>query len=131
MATSQSDRITRQIQDRYGSEPEHLWAKYPDYAVFRHPASKKWYALFMTVPKNRLGLDSNEPIPVLDIKCSPLMTGSLLSETGFLPAYHMNKNTWISVLLDNSIPDDKICALLELAYNSVVPKRRKATGGAF
>ena len=52
----------------------------------------------------------------------PLMVGSLLSEKGFLPAYHMNKNTWISVLLDDSVSDEKISALLEFSYDSVAPK---------
>lgn len=113
------------IEERYGNEPEHLWVKYPDYAVFRHSATQKWFAVFLQVPQNKLGLPGTDPAQVLDIKCSPLMIGSLLSEKGFLPAYHMNKNTWISILLDDSVPDDKIHALLELSYDSVAPKRRK------
>jgi len=121
----QQSRIMRRIEDRYGSEPEHLWAKYPDYAVFRHSATQKWFAVFLNVPGNKLGLSGEAVMPVLDIKCSPLMIGSLLSEPGFLPAYHMNKNTWISVLLDESVPDDKISSLLEFSYDSVAPKRKR------
>ena len=45
-------------------------------------------------------------------------------QPGFLPAYHMNKQNWISIILDGSVPDDKIFPLLELSYDSVVPKRR-------
>ena len=37
----------------------------------------------------------------------------------------MNKNHWISIVLDNSVPDDQITPLLELSYDSVAPKRRK------
>ncbi len=122
---AQQERIMRYIEERYGSDPEHLWAKYPDYAVFRHSATQKWFAAFMTVPRNKLGLSGEEAAPVLNIKCSPLMTGSLLSEPGFLPAYHMNKNTWISILLDESVPDDKITSLLEFSYDSVAPKRKR------
>lgn len=122
---TQQNRIMRYIEDRYGREPEHLWAKYPDYAVFRHPATQKWFAAFLIVPKSRLGLSGEDAVPVLDIKCSPLMIGSLLSETGFLPAYHMNENTWISILLDESVSDDKISSLLELSYDSVAPKRKQ------
>ena len=121
----QQKRIMRYIEERYGGEPEHLWTKYPDYAVFRHPGSQKWYAAFLIVPRNKLGLDGTEAAPVLDVKCSPLMIGSLLSEKGFLPAYHMNKNTWITILLDESVPDDKICSLLEFSYDSVAPKRKR------
>lgn len=121
----QQKRIMQYIEERYGSEPEHLWSQYPDYAVFRHPASQKWYAVILIVPKSKLGLDGDGAAPVLDIKCSPLMIGSLLSEKGFLPAYHMNKNTWISVLLDESVPDEKISSLLEFSYDSVAPKRKR------
>ena len=58
-------------------------------------------------------------------KCSTIMIGSLLSTKGFFPAYHMNKNHWISIVLDGSISDDQIIPLLELSYDSVAPKRRK------
>ena len=121
----QQNRIMRHIEKRYGCEPEYLWAKYPDYAVFRHPATKKWFAAFLGAPRNKLGLSGEDVTTVLNVKCSPLMIGSLLSELGFLPAYHMNKNTWISILLDDSVSDDKIASLLELSYDSVAPKRKR------
>lgn len=121
----QSGRMTEHIRAVYGVEPEHLWANYPNYAVFRHPGSKKWFAVLMDVPRCKLGLDGEERVELMDIKCSPLMTGSLLSEEGFLPAYHMNKNTWISVLLADSVPDEKIAALLDFSYDSSAPKRKK------
>ena len=58
----------------------------------------------MNVPEHRLGLPGDGSVNVLDVKCDPRMIGSLLSEKGFLPAYHMSKSTWISVLLDVSGP---------------------------
>lgn len=121
----QVNRITKHIAERYGCEPEHLWAKYPNYAVFRHPASQKWYALVMDVPRNKLGLPGDSTENIMDIKCSSLMIGSLLTEQGFLPAYHMNKNHWIAVLLNDFVPDETICSLLELGYDSVAPKRKR------
>lgn len=123
--TSQMERIQRFIAERYGGAPEHLWARFPDDAICRHPASRKWYALFMLVSGSRLGLEREDSVWVLDLRCSPLMTGSLLSEPGFLPAYHMNKNSWISVLLDGTVPDERILPLLELSYDSAAPKRKR------
>lgn len=116
--------IVEHIQNKYGTDPEHLWTKYPNYSVFRHPMSGKWYAIIMDIPKVKLGLDGNDTVYVLDIKCDPLMIGSLLSERGFYPAYHMNKNTWISIVLDGSLSYDKIYALIELSFDSVSPKRK-------
>ena len=120
----QRERIIKYLQNVFETEPEHLWAQYPTYSVFRHPLSRKWYAIIMDIPKSRLGLEGDEPVTVLDLKCSPLMIGSLLSEPGFFPAYHMNKTSWISVLLDGSVPDEKVVPLLELSYDSAAPKRK-------
>jgi len=125
----QRERIQHLIQDTYGTEAEHLWVKYPEFSVFRHPGSRKWYAIIMNVSKNKLGLDGDQIVDVLNVKCSPAMIGSLLSEKGFLPAYHMNKSTWISILLDETVPDDAIHPLLDLSYDSVAPKRKRMKSG--
>ncbi len=121
----QRERITQYMQDTYGTEAEHLWADSPDSAVFRHPASRKWYAIIMRVLPDRLDLQGEQALDVMNVKCSTIMIGSLLSTKGFLPAYHMNKNHWISIVLDGSVSDDQITPLLELSYDSVAPKRRK------
>lgn len=123
--SSQCERIAQYIQDTYGTQAEYLWADSPGNAIFRHPASKKWYAALMRVLPEKLGLAGEEALDVMDIRCSTIMIGSLLSTKGFLPAYHMNKNHWLSIVLDNSVPDDQITPLLELSYDSVAPKRRK------
>ena len=126
---SQRERITQYIWDTYGTEAEYLWADSPHNAIFRHPASKKWYAVMMGVLPEKLGLTGEESLDVMDIKCSTIMIGSLLTTKGFLPAYHMNKNHWISIVLDDSVPDSQIIPLLELSYDSVTPKHRTVTGG--
>lgn len=121
----QRERIMEYVQNRFGADPEHLWAKYPNYVVFRQPASRKWFAAIMDIPRNRLGLDGDGPVDVMDVKCGSVMVGSLLAQDGFLPAYHMSKGTWISVLLDDTVPDEQIFPLLELSYDSVAPKVKK------
>lgn len=123
--SSQRERITKYIQDTYGTEAEYLWADSPGNAIFRHSASKKWYAAMMRVLPEKLGLAEGEALDVMDIKCSTIMIGSLLATKGFLPAYHMNKDHWISIILDGSVSDGQIIPLLELSYDSVAPKRRK------
>lgn len=122
---SQRERITEYIKETYDTDPEYLWESDPKSAIFRHKGSKKWYALVMNISKEKLGLAESEHADVLNVKCDPLMLGSLLMENGFFPAYHMNKNSWVSVILDNSVPDDKICFLIGLSYNSVTPKRKR------
>ena len=44
------------ILETYPCEANHPWIKYPNNEVFRHPGNRKWFALVMDVPKNKLGL---------------------------------------------------------------------------
>lgn len=98
--------------------------KYPNFAVFRHSSNQKWFALIMDVPKKRLGLQGDDLLNVVNFKCEPILMGSLLGEPGFFPAYHMSKDSWITVALDGSVPDDKIKLLLDVSYEATKPKTK-------
>ena len=101
------ERILQYAQVHLGAEPDHLWAKFPRYAVLRHSENAKWFAVFLEVPGTRLGLERPESVDILDVKCGPLLAGSLLGIPGILPAYHMNKSNWVNLLLDGSLPEVK------------------------
>ena len=79
----------------------------------------------MDIPQNKLGLQGNELLDVVNFKCAPLLIGSLRKENGFFPAYHMNKNNWITVALDSSVSDDKIKILLDMSYQLTASKPRQ------
>lgn len=113
------------IFDRYSIEPDYPWMKYPNYEVFRHSNNQKWFALIMDIPKNKLGLQGDEILDVLDLKCDPILIGSLLNEEGFFPAYHMNKGSWITMALDGSVEDSKIDMLLDMSFEATAPKIKK------
>ncbi len=112
------------LDSSLGVTPEYLWASYPNYAVFRHPGSKKWFAILMDLPPAKLGLSGEKLTDVLVLRCGPVLTGSLLSQNGFYPAYHMNKTNWVSTLLSGPLPAQELQDLLTLCYDAVAPKRR-------
>lgn len=114
------------IEEKYSVEPEYPWQSAPSFAVFRHDINKKWFAVIMTITKDKLGLDSTEEINVVNLKCDPLFMGSVLNETGIFLAYHMNKAHWISVVLDGSIEKEKLEWLLELSFDLTNKKLKKA-----
>ena len=115
------------IMETYNAEADYPWRKSPNHAVFRHCSNRKWFALIMDVPKNKLGLQGEGLLDVINLKCNPILIGSLREEPGFLPAYHMSKDNWITVALDGSAPDDKIKMLLDMSYQATAPTvcRRK------
>ncbi len=47
--------ILEWVEGEYGTEPEHLWAMYPDYVVLRNRGGK-WYGILMNLPGRRLGI---------------------------------------------------------------------------
>ena len=58
-------------------------------------------------------------------KCDPILIGTLREEPGFFPAYHMSKDSWITVALDGSVSDDKIKMLLDTSYEATASKTHK------
>ena len=107
--------IFKYVKEKYNTIPEYPWDHLPDYAVLRHENNEKWYGLIMNVEKKKLDLGGEETIDILDLKCSPELVGSLQKEHGFLPAYHMNKEHWITVIL-NTQKKEKILELLDASY---------------
>ena len=113
------------IMETYNADADYPWLKYPNYEVFRHCNNQKWFALIMDVPKSKLGLQGNELLNVVNFKCDPILIGSLRGEPGIFPAYHMNKEQWLTVALDSSVSDDKIKMLLDMSYQATASKARK------
>ncbi len=118
-------KLEQHITEKYSIEPEYPWVKMPTFAVFRHSNNKKWFAVIMTITKDKLGFDSMENIDVVNLKCDQLLMGSVLNEQGIFPAYHMSKTHWISVALDGSAQEDKVKWLLDLSYDLTNKKIKK------
>lgn len=70
----------------------------------------------MNVPAEKLGIHRKGTVDVLDVKCDPILSGSLLHEKGIRPAYHMKQGGWISALLDGSVAKELLFSLLDMSY---------------
>lgn len=113
------------ILENYSASADYPWLDQPAYEVFRHSSNQKWFALIMDIPGNKLGLQACESLDIVNLKCNPILISSLRSETGFFPAYHMNKEHWITVALDGRAPDDKIKMLVDMSYQATAQKQCK------
>jgi predicted DNA-binding protein (MmcQ/YjbR family) len=96
-----------------------------DTTVFRHGEGGKWFGLVMNVEKSRVGLEGEGKVDVLNLKCDP-EEGFIVREMyeGIIPAYHMNKRHWISVILNGSVPLDFTQRLIEKSYGLTDKKRK-------
>ncbi len=123
---SEKNSVLKYVREKYGTEPEYLWVKYPDYAVLRHSDSGKWYAVIMNVQKSKLGLSGSENVEIINVKADRLMLGSLIMRDGIMPGYHQNKENWISVLLDGTVNKEEIFWLIDLSFNLTCTKSKRA-----
>ena len=67
--------------------------------VARHTLSRKWFALVML----------HEGRHIVNLKCDP-QEADLLRKLfkGVVPAYHMNKTHWNTIILNSDLPDEEI-----------------------
>ncbi len=122
--TTATAAVLDYIKEQYGAEPEFLWSRTPGNAALRHKDSRKWFAAIMlNLPRKTLGLADSGQVDVLNLKCEPLLIGSLLDGRRYLPGYHMNKEHWITVLLDGSVLLDEICPLIDMSFHITDKKR--------
>jgi len=111
----QTKRIMTQVQEKYGNQLEYLWEKSPDTAVLRHEDNKKWYAVVMRIPWDRLEKGREGQVEAVNLKHDQVV--DLLSQNGIYPAFHMNRRYWISVALDDTLSDEIVLELIEKSWN--------------
>lgn len=111
------EEIFTYVKEKFDTEPDYPWFKYPNYAVLRNNRNGKWYGVIMNVPTVKLGLSGEGRVDIINLKGDPEFNSLLRSQQGILPAYHMNKEHWITIVLDSSFPKGKIYDLINWSYN--------------
>lgn len=109
-------KIISYAAEKYGSDAEFLWKRFPLDAVLRRNDSNKWYAVLMIVARNKLGLSGEEPIEIIDLRTTAADMEKLIDMKNILPGYHMNKKHWLTVCPDAEIPPDMIFKLIDASY---------------
>ena len=108
--------IVAYVKNKYGDELEFLWEKSPKNAVVRRKSSNKWYAVILTIPKRKIGLESDEFIEVINLHNIPKEIEKLIDYKRYFPAYHMNKKHWCTICLDGTIELKEIYKKIDISY---------------
>ena len=123
---SLKDEVFACIKKKYKVLPEYPWRKYDSNAVFRHADNKKWFALVMEVSGDKLGLRTTDLIDVINLKCDDaFFRDMLIQQKGIMPAYHMNKLHWITVLLDGTVSKNQVFDLIEASFMATASAKKK------
>ena len=94
--------------------------KDPDISEFM----KQWDAL-----QNNLQTlyreDCYQHVPLSQIKEFTSIKNMIIQEAGIMPAYHMNKMHWVSVLLDGTVPENKVLDLIDMSFLATASAKKK------
>ena len=107
------EEIFKYVKDKYKIEPDYPFPSAPSYPVLRHSSSRKWFALIMDIPKRKLGLDGTES----------MLADILVRQPGYFYGYHITRSSWISILLDGTVPFAEIFRWIDESYAVTAPKK--------
>lgn len=96
---------------KYCLELSDVYEDYPfqddDSVTMKHKKNNKWFALIMNVRGEEY----------LNIKTNPEYSDLLRKTYDYIiPAYHMNKEHWNTIILSDKCDEELIKELLELSY---------------
>lgn len=101
------------LADSYEDYPFHDF----NWTIMRHKGNKKMFAAIY----ERMGNIW------INVKCDPQLAHMRRSSfASVVPAYHMNKYHWNSIILDGTIPITEIKNMIDDSYELTKPKRKKA-----
>lgn len=121
--SKQSKEIIQYIKEKYNGELEFLWEKFEDTAIWRNKKNKKWYGLICTISENKIGIDSEKEVEIIDLRYQKGETVNIIDNKKIFAGYHMNKNSWITIKMDNSVDTKKVKELIDNSYNLVIDNK--------
>lgn len=118
------EELLRYVRDTYGDEIEYPW-KDMDAAVIRSHLTKKWYAVFMKIHPDKIGLGGNQPIRIMDLHGTAEQVASLVDGERYFPGYHMNRKYWYTICLDGSVPMEDLQQRIDESFILSQPKAKR------
>ena len=114
----QANRIDKYIFSKYDVAADFPFKSSPYHGVYRNK-DNKWFGILMNIPFNKIDKNKSGLIEVINVKINPNDKDNLLKIEGIYEAYHMNKKSWISIILDDTLSDDLISELIDNSYKLV------------
>ena len=119
------DAVMSYVNRKYKTRADYPWKGDSENAVLRHEDNRRWYGLVMEVERSKLGLSGKGRICVLNVKTADAMFHDILiRREGYFPGYHMNKEKWITILLDGTVPFEEICGMIDESYLATASQKK-------
>lgn len=114
--TEQAMKLISYVREKYGDELEFLWTKFPDNAIWRRKDNEKWYGALLTLSKSKLDGRTEKTVEIVDLREQPDIIETLIDNEKYYPGWHMNKKSWYTIVLDNSVSDAELFERIDESY---------------
>ena len=116
------------VRATYGRELEFLWEGTPDNAIWRRADNRKWFGAVLSVSGRKLGFPDDGIVEIIDLRMEPECKESVLARPHCLPGWHMNKNSWYTVVMDAGVSDADLQQYLKDSYDLAADRRSGRSG---
>lgn len=114
--SKQTIAIINYVKAKYDNDLEFLWKKSPKNAIWRNQNNRKWYGTVLVISKDKLKIESNEMVEILDLRYQKNDIKNIIDNYKIFPGYHMNKDNWITIILDGRVELEEIYQLIDNSY---------------
>ena len=125
----QTKEVINYVKEKYKDDVEYLWDKFPNNAIVRSKYNKKWYIVILTINENKLQLDKDKEIEIIDLRYDKNKINDVIDNIKIFPGYHMNKQSWITIKLDESIDIKEIYKLIDNSYMLITKNKERNRNG--
>ncbi len=109
-------KVIEFVKQKFDSSLEFLWPKFSNNAICRRHDNQKWYIIFIKISADKIGLNDKKIIEIIDLRVNKTDLNRLLDHKTIFPAYHMNKQSWITIKLDSVKHIEQIYDLIRASY---------------
>ena len=140
--SNSAKKVIEYVKNKYDDDLVFLWDNFEG-AVFRNKDNEKWYGAIMKIREKSFatstikrmkqdGATSNHMllnkkiysdddfVEVIDLHIEKELSKDLIDYETIFPGYHMNKDNWITIILDKSTNSKKVYKLLDDSYSMTV-----------
>ena len=114
--SKQTIAIINYVKAKYDNDLEFLWKRSPKNAIWRNQNNRKWYGTVLVISKDKLKIESNEMVEILDLRYQKNDIKNIIDNYKIFPGYHMNKDNWITIILDGRVELEEIYQLIDNSY---------------
>lgn len=124
---NQTKEILNYISEKYNDNLEFLWDD--ENSIVRNKVNQKWYGVFMKISEEKLGINKSNIAEIIDLRYQKEDIENIIDNKKIFPGYHMNKSSWITIKLDNTLETKKILELIDNSYSISLGNNKTGLAG--